>query len=260
MQIDSGVNDLWIADLQRGVRTRLTFGEAIYSGNPVWSPDGKSIAYTSASSDGRRTVIMRRASDGSGVPEQLLDSGHPDFTTNWSRDGKYLLFDRMDAVIGGVGHEQVWALPLVGERKPVFLVATGTTAAPRRHSLSPNGQWLAYSSSEAGQEDIFVVPFGGGQGKWQISPSGGTAPFWSSDGKELFYSSQPGNQLMSVAINESGGRIQFGSPQTLFANPNAQNPYFDAAPGAKKFILNRIAQQTNQPITLISNWPAELKK
>jgi eukaryotic-like serine/threonine-protein kinase len=259
MQIDAGVNDLWISDLVRRVRTRLTFGENVYSGNPAWSPDGKYIAYASAGGDGRKTTIMRRPSDGSGAPEQLLDSGHPDFPTDWSHDGKYILFDRADSVIGGVGHEQVWALPLVGERKPVFLVATGTTAYPRRHSLSPNGHWLAYSSNESGQEQIFVIPFLGGQGKWQISPAGGTEPFWSSDSKELFYLGT-GNKLESVAITEKAGSIQFGLPQTLFVNSNAQNPFFDAAPGAKKFILNRIVQQTNQPITLISNWPAELKK
>ena len=203
---------------------------------------------------------MRRASDGSGAPEKLYDGGHPDFPTDWSHDGEYLLFDRADGVIGGVGREQVWALPLLGERKPFLLVATGSTAYPRRHSISPNGRWLAYSSNEGGPEEIFVVPFGGGQGKWQISPSGGTAPFWSSDGKELFYASQPGNQLMSVAVAETGAGIQFGLPQTLLVNPNAQNPYFAGAPGGKKFLLNRVIQQTNQPITLISNWPAELKK
>jgi Tol biopolymer transport system component len=131
---------------------------------------------------------------------------------------------------------------------------------PRRHSLSPDGRWLAYVSTEAGASpEIYVIPFPSGQGKWQVSQGGNAdSPVWSSDGKELFYAA--GNSLMSVAVSQTGGDIHFGPPQKLFDNPNAQNPIVNVAPGSKKFLVARVIQQTNQPITIISNWPAELKK
>src|SRR4029077_5505253 len=190
--------------------------------------------------------------------EVLYDGKHLDLPADWSSDGKYLLFARMDSALGSVGHEQVWALPMAGKREPFFVAETGLVNLPLSPRFSPNSRWLAYSSSESGQNEVFVISFPSGHGKWQISPAGGLAPFWRSDGKELFYLA--GFTVMSVSVTESAGSIQFGSPQPLFTTPYAQNARFDAAPGAKKFLINRIAQQTNQPITIISNWTAELKK
>jgi eukaryotic-like serine/threonine-protein kinase len=258
LQIDTGMNDIWVADLKRGVRTRLTFGESTYSSYPIWSPDGKSIVYSFVSRDARSGIIYRRAADGSGPAEVLYDGKHMDVPADWSSDGKYLLFDRMDSALGSVGHEQVWALPVTVKREPFLVTETGVVALPLSPRLSPNSRWLALTSSESGQNEVFVISFPSGHGKWQISPAGGVAPFWRSDGKELFYLA--GFTVMSVSVTESAGSIQFGPPQSLFTTPYAQNARFDAAPGAKKFLVNRVAQQTNQPVTIISNWPAELKK
>ncbi|HEV2114020.1 MAG TPA: protein kinase [Terriglobales bacterium] len=258
LQIDTGVNDIWVADLNRGVRTRLTFGESTFSSYPVWSPDGKSIVYSFVSPDARSSILYRRAADGSGAAELLYDGKHLDLPEDWSSDGKYLLFARTDSGLGSVGHEQTWALPVTGKGEPFFVAENGLVALPLGPRLSPNSRWLAYTSSESGQNEVFVISFPGGHGKWQISPAGGIAPFWRSDGKELFYLA--GFTLMSVSVTESAGSLQFGPPQPLFTTAYAQNPHFDVAPDGKRFLVNRVAQQTNQPITIISNWTAELKK
>jgi Tol biopolymer transport system component len=202
----------------------------------------------------------------------LLKGEHYVVPFDWSRDGRYLLYAQYGSASSdqsssasfrgqGSSNEEIWALPLRESGKPFLVVKTGFTQAPRHHSLSPNGRWLAYTSAESGKPEVFVMPFGAGQGKWQISQDGGESPFWSSDGRELFYRpSVLGAAINAVPVSESGNTIVFGPPHTLFNESNVQRPVFDVAPGGKKFLDARVIQQTSQPITVISNWSAELKK
>jgi len=259
LQIDTGVNDIWVLDVTRKVRTRLTFGEPGFNGDPVWAPDGKSLVYD-AIAFGSLSDIYRINTDGSGPRQLLLKGEHYIVPVDWSRDGRYLLYAQYASATGS-SNEEIWALPLSGGGKPFLVVKTGFTQSPRHHSLSPNGRWLAYTSTESGQPEVFVVPFGGGQGKWQISQNGGGTPFWSSDGKELFYVPNVlGAAVNALPVSESGNTLRFGPPHTLFNESNVQHSVFDVAPGGKKFLDARVIQQTSQPITVISNWSAELKK
>jgi hypothetical protein len=116
-------------------------------------------------------------------------------------------------------------------------------------------RWVAYSSDESGRREVYVVPFHGG-GKLQVSLSGGTAPIWRNDGKELFFLS-PSLVVTAVPIGEEGGQLKLGAPQALFRTSSSQH---DVAPGGQKFLSNLVGDQGSKPITLVTNWTAELKK
>jgi eukaryotic-like serine/threonine-protein kinase len=247
MQIDTGVNDVWVLDVARGIRTRLTFGP-VSNTFPVWSVDGKWIAYTSDRNG--RSNLLRKPSDGSGAEELLLTDEQVDVTSDWSADGKYLIYSRGLSV----GDAGIWALPLEGERKPWKILPRGVE--PR---LSPDGRWLAYTSDESGAPEVYVVPFRGGQGKWQVSANGGQEPEWSKDGKELYYVDST-YSLFAVPVKDAGGALQFGAARTLVANWTAPNVFYDVAPDGKKILLDRVSQQVSQSVTVVTNFTAVLRK
>ncbi len=235
-------------DLARGVRTRLTFGP-IGNVSPIWSPDGKWIAYSSARSGG--FAICRKPSDGSGAEETLLTVADQPGLNDWSPDGKYLLYSL--PILSGPTR-QIWSLPLEGERKPSLVLERGATG-----KLSPDGRWLAYMSAESGTPQVYVVPFGGGQGKWQVSANGGTQPKWSKDGKELYYLDLTFN-LPAVPVTNAGGALQFGVAQKLVTSWSAPQVIYDVSPDGKKILLDRVEQQVSQSVTVVTNFTAGLKK
>ncbi len=244
LQIDAGVNDLWVLDLARGVRTRLTFGPIMNIG-PVWSPDGKWIAYTSRR-DSHITILRKRA-DGSGAEEQLATAGPGIITTNWSRDGRYIFYADLAGDAGGV-----WALPLEGERTPHKVLDRGVMP-----QLSPDSHWLAYVSTESGGNEVYVVGYGGAQGKWQVSAKGGQGPLWSADGKELYYI-DPIFNLIAVPVKSAGGALQFGAPHTLVPGWSAPYVFYDVAPDGKRILMDKAPQQVSQTLTVVSNFTAGL--
>jgi Tol biopolymer transport system component len=173
--------------------------------------------------------------------------------TDWSRDGKFLLYSRPLSGIGPI--RDTWSLPLEGDRKPARVLDRGGNA-----KLSPDGHWLAYQSGESGTVQVYVEAFGGGQGKWQISTNGGVMPRWSKDGKELYYF-DPAFNLFAVPINPAGGALQFGTPQTLVSNWTIPSvPLYDVSPDGKKILLDRVPQQVSQSLTVVTNFTAGLKK
>ena len=251
LTIDSGVNDVWVLHLARGVRTRLTFGPV---GNtfPVWSPDGRWIAYSSLRASG--SGIYRRAADGSGSEEMLVPA--PEGTliapNDWSRDGKTLLYSPNSYTQKEDG---IWAASVNGDRNPWQVLLHGSNAA-----LSPNGHWLAYTSAESGRKEVYVIAYGDGEGKWQVSPSGGQVPQWRADGKELFYF-DANQSLVTVSVREAGSALQFGAPQTIVSQWTILTvPFYSISADGNRFLMERVSQQVNQPITLITNFTAGLKK
>jgi Tol biopolymer transport system component len=250
--IDLGMNDIWVLDGARGVKTRLTFGP-VQNNTPVWSPDGKWIAYNSDRNG--HSTIYRKPSDGSGAEELLLTDDQVTIPSDWSGDGKTLFYDR-----GPIGNSEVWALPLDGDRKPRQVVARTPSSFTSQGSLSPDGRWLAYTSSESGTMEIYVVAFGGGQGKWQVSTNEGSNPRWSWDGKELYYFAIANRAVTAVPVKEVGGALQFGAAQVLAISPASQQGFYDVSPDGKKILLDLVSQQVNQSVTVISNFTAGLKK
>jgi Tol biopolymer transport system component len=253
LQIDTGVNDIWVLDLARGVRTRLTFGP-VSNTYPVWSPDGKWIAYTSDRNG--HSNIYRKPSDGSGAEELLLTDEQVTLSSDWSRDGKYLLYSR-----GPSGSNwEVWGLPIEGEHKPWLVVPHAANSSAGQGRLSPDGHWLAYISSESGVTELYVVAFPGGQGKWQVSTNGAVEPQWSRDGRELYYFNASSRSVIGVPVKETNGALQFGIPQSLATNPASQQGSYDVSPDSKKILLDVVSQQVSQSVTVVTNFTVGLKK
>jgi eukaryotic-like serine/threonine-protein kinase len=253
MGIDIGENDIWVLDLVRGVRTRLTFGP-IANAYPVWSPDGRWIAYTSVRNN--QSILYRKRSDGSGSEELLVagpnggaleDGLRP---SSWSHDGKDLFYTKN---LAGTQPE-IYALPLDGEHNPRLVLARGEIP-----QISPDGHWLAYVSRESGTPEVYVEAYGAGQGKWQVS-NGGQQPEWSRDGKQLYYMNLTFD-VLSVPVKEVTGALQFGAAQQLVstANMSAPQEFYDVTPDGKKILLNQIVQQVAQSVTVVTNFSSDLK-
>jgi eukaryotic-like serine/threonine-protein kinase len=248
LQIDAGMNDIWVLDLARGVRTRLTFGP-VANTFPVWSPDGKWIAYVSRRGD--LFGLYRKRSDGSGAEDVLVTADAQIAPNSWSSDGKSLIYTQRTPE----GQGQIWVLPLEGERKASMVLPRGSNG-----QLSPDGHWLAYQSSESGVNEVYVVAFGGGQGKWQVSANGGILPLWGKDGREFYY--LDGTQtLLAVPVRSAGGALEFGAPQSIVSRWTVLGqPFYDVTPDGGKILLDRVSQQVSQSITVVTNFTADLKK
>ena len=125
-------------------------------------------------------------------------------------------------------------------------------------NLSPDGRWLAYISNESGTEQIYVIPFKGGPGKWQVSTNGGVYPSWSHDGKELYFANS-GNTVWAVPVKEVAGALQLGTPEAVVKNWAAPDPYYQVSSDGKKILLYRVSQQVSDAVTVVTNFASALK-
>jgi eukaryotic-like serine/threonine-protein kinase len=254
---DPGSNnsDLWLVDLSRGVRTRFTFDPASH-GYPAWSPDEKEIAFSSTHAG--NLSMFEKAANGTGDIEPLAADGVEQLVSDWSRDGRYLAYNRLDPQTGG--GFGIWILPLFGDKKPFsFIQSQYNLLTP---TFSPDGKWIAYSSQESGRREIFISSFPGGSSKFQVSANGGSAPRWRADGKELFYISDD-NKMTAVEIQEKGGSVEIGNTQALFpvnASSSLLLPYDVTNDGKKFVVVVPVASSGAEPITLVTNWVATVKK
>ena len=264
---------IWVYDLQRDTLSRLTFGDTI-SMVPVWTPDGSRIIYSSAGGILSPNLFWIK-SDGTGTPERLTESPMQQLSYSISRDGKFLAFDQLESGASKTGRD-IWTLSLDGSDKPgwkppqpqVFL---NTPARESEPSFSPDGRWIAYSSDDTGPNEIYVRPFPGPGGKWQISSGGGVIPKWSEDGKQLFFRTlnQP-YKMMFVNYRAVGGAFQNDKPQEwspgTFENRGPTTWSSDLAPDGKRFVVlstpESIANSTakNDKFILILNAFDDLRR
>ncbi len=261
--------DIWTIDLVRNLRTRVT-SNAEAEGSPVWSPDGKRLAFASAAGpnggDPDKALLFVKSADGS-TPEDVLLQAPSTSTrpcgprqclvvpTDWSRDGQYILFT-LDGAFPATN--DIWALPLVGDRKPFPVVASGFDS--RQAVFAPDGRWIAYVSNEAGQQDVYVQPFPGSGARHRISTNGGRNPRWRADGRELFYLADDAT-MMAVPIDLTT-RFDVGVPKAVFASrAPGPNPRFAVTRDGQRFLMIARPQDatTGEALTVILNWRGERK-
>jgi Tol biopolymer transport system component/predicted Ser/Thr protein kinase len=247
----AGFNDIWVHEVSRNTDSRLTYGP-LNSTTPVWSPDGRKIAFSN-NRDGAFNLYQKNSS---GVgPDETLDKDQRIKTAkDWSHDGRYIIEEVNRSAKTGLA---VWVLPLFGDRKPFpYLEAQFDQDLPK---LSPNGQWLAYQSNETKRNEIYVQTFPTPGGKWQVSTDGGTSPVWSRDGKEIFFIGENG-KMMSVEVkNGVGNKFDSGLAKPLFDFPNGAFS-FDVSKDGRFLIPAPAEQAASAPITVVVNWAAGLKR
>jgi Tol biopolymer transport system component len=225
---------------------------------PVWSPDGLTLAFSS-NRVGGAVNLFQQAADGSGGAKQLTDTLSQTYPTSFLPDGSGLLFWEGSADTG----PDVSVLSLNGDTRSEVLVAT--PFVDRNAEVSPDGRWLAYQSNESGRYEVYVVPFPdvGSGGRWQVTTEGGTRPTWSPHGNELFYVADPGR--MMVVTVESGTTFSHGSPRMLFEdrfNTTLLSRHYDVSPDGERFLIIGDDRPTTgeavpQPV-LARNWFQEL--
>ena len=245
MAIEEQETQIWLYDLSRETLTRLTF-DGIANYNPVWTPDGKRIAFQS-SKEGRLNIFWQLA-DGSGGLERLTTSEYNNAPNSWSPDGQLLAFIEINPTTG----YDIWMLrmddPSTGSgqvrKAQPFLQTPFNEGAPR---FSPDGRWLAYISDESGRNEIYVQPYPGPGGKSQISTDGGTEPVWNPNGRELFYRS--GDKMMAVEIATQPG-FAAGKARMLFEGQYvptpATFPNYDVSPDGQRFLMLKAAEQADR--------------
>jgi Tol biopolymer transport system component len=248
-------NDIWIYELDRGVRTRMTTAEQVVV-SPLWSPDGSQILYA-ASPRTDEFLLTTIPSNGSGEKKTLYRTKERIEPSDWSRDGRYVLCDR-----GNIGAADVWAIPLADPGK-AFPVAV-SSFPQRSGQFSPDGRWVAYVSAQTGRNEIYVTPFPGGGARLQVSGSGGTQPRWSPDGRQLFYASADGN-LTVAAVEGRGARFEIKDVKPLFrvnifAGPRATLHGYAVAPDGRRFLVNNAGEAGVPRVALVANWTEDLVK
>jgi Tol biopolymer transport system component len=246
--------DLWSVEFSRAVFTRFTF-HAAPDLNPIWSPDGARVAFRS-NRDSNGDLFVKDAS-GATDEQPLLRTAMPETPTDWSRDGRFLLYARSGVQNG----QDIAALRLDATGGEVTLLETPFNEGAGK--FSPDGRWMAYVSNESGQPEVYLRPFVIVDGtpslgaKWQVSNTGGTAPRWRGDGKELFYRN-PDGAIMVADVSVDGTLVRTTLPRQLFALPLTVNNW-DVMPDGQRFlVLRSVAAPIPDPVSVVLNWQPPL--
>jgi Tol biopolymer transport system component len=252
---ETGNRDIWLMELETGSKTRFTSNPA-NDWWPAWSPDGAYIAF--ASDRTPRSSIYRKAANGSGQEELLVtppESGGA-FRPEWSTDGRTLAYS-VDKAKGG---QELWTLPMFGDRKPRPFLATEFSETALK--FSPDGKWVAYTSTESGTVEVYMRPFDD-PSKHRVSISGGSQPTWRRDGKELYYMA-PGGALMAAEIG-LGKPLKVTSTKVLFrpCTSSGADPVFPdyaMTPDGARFLLSCESQGVKKrAITVAVQWKEMVK-
>ena len=246
----------WTYDTARDTLTRLTF-DGTQNDAPMWSPDGTRIAVRS-NREGAPGSIFWQMADGSGGQERLTTATQAaDTPQSFSPDGQLIAFFRTDPKT----QRDIWVASVKDRKRSLFLGTPATEGAPR---FSPDGRWMAYVSDESGRAEIYVQPYPGPGGKWQISTDGGIEPAWNPNGRELFYRS--GNRVMAVPVTTQP-TFSAGRPTMLFEGGYLASPFpntgvtYDVTPDGQRFLMIKDAQTASATqINVVVNWFEELKR
>jgi tRNA A-37 threonylcarbamoyl transferase component Bud32/dipeptidyl aminopeptidase/acylaminoacyl peptidase len=253
--VRGAAEDVWVKQLPAGTFSRVTFGDSLHN-RVSWSADGRSVIYLAGSQTGGLPAITR--ADGTGTP-QILYGGPMSFgQTVQSRDGRWLLLRR---VVSEPGNGDIYVLKAGDSAAKPLLTSPARELSP---ALSPDGRWLAYTSTESGQPEVYVRPFPDvGSAKWQVSLSGGNTPVWAHSGRELFY--LDGNLAMvsvtvqpGAAFAVTGHRVLFPAQGYSYAGGY---PTYDVSPDDSRFVMIRsVAPSAETEMVLVQHWAEELKR
>jgi eukaryotic-like serine/threonine-protein kinase len=244
--------DIWIYDIARKALSKLTFGGL--NRTPLWSPDGKTIAFTKRTKDGKPRVYTKPY-DGSGDETEIFSAEYRLYLDFWSRDGKFLMVDYM----AQNAQSDLLVLPLTGDRKPSMYL--DSKRDEYESSMSPDGKWVSYVSDESGSYQIYVRSFPGKEGKWQISTDVAEEPRWSPDGTMLYY--RKNSQIMAVPVS-TAATFSAGVPTVLFNGFPAMNVdsgiSYDITSDGKYFVTTQPVRGTSyKNIAVVLHWADEIK-
>ena len=259
--------DVWVYAWERDTISRVTF-DTMDDRSPVWTPDGRRIGFASRRGDKATFNLFWQRADGTGEAERLTESENAQSPTSWHPSGSYLAYEELNPQTG----QDIMILPLKGDEasgwKPGKATAfLNSPFVEGQAAFSPDGRWLAYVANESGQLEVYVRPFPGPSGKWQVSASGGTLPTWSRSRKELFYRAADGTLMLAAYAAEgdslhaekprqwSPGRVPMPilGPRTFDLHPDGQRIAVLKAAGEQ-------AQDKSAHVVLIQNFFDELRR
>jgi dipeptidyl aminopeptidase/acylaminoacyl peptidase/predicted Ser/Thr protein kinase len=254
----SAGNAVWVVE-ENSLASRVTSQGTGFL-FPIWSPDGQNMALTIRSPE---LNLFRMGSNGSGDPERLTQSPNVQFVADWSRDGRSILFHEQ-----GPGSQwDLWVLRVtpqgvLEETMPRPYLRGPSNESFGRFSPEPNPRWVAYQSDETGRYEVYIQAFPVPHGKFHISARGGSFPTWGPDGRELYYEALD-NKLIAVSLKFRADSVEPSAWRELFVLPPSQSgagtPPYDIAPDGKRFLV-RVEVQNDPGLTLVTNWPALIKK
>jgi len=252
----NGGSTIWIFDLRSNVRSRFTFGNGMNT-TPAWSPDGSQVEFASSRS-GAFNVYVKPIT-GAAEEKQVHATPEDERPQSWSPDGRFLILDSRPQA--RQNSPEISILPLTGDGKPFsYLNASYSNSGGQ---VSPDGRWLAYVSNESGRTEVYVTAFPQAKGKWQVSSTGASTPRWRRDGRELFFCQTDGI-LMAAEVTAEKDSFMVGSVKPLSERRVFQTFYaatYDVFPDGQRFIMDAVKPEAiHAPLTLVTNWTAELKK
>ena len=250
LTVVGATSDVYVYDLTRNAFNRFTTEGWNY--RPVWTPDGKRIIYQRGAAQNQSQIVSQLA-DGSGGDEVLSTNDAAQWPSTLSSDGKVLTFQQNDPETG----MDLYILPLDGDRQPYSWLKTKFNEWGS--AISRDGKWIAYTSDESGQYEVYVRPFSGSGGKRQISVAGGEEVTWSPDGHSLFY--REGQRWMSVAVKTQPD-FSAETPKAMFEGPylNVPGVSYDVAPDGQRFMMleESVKQPPTTRLNVVLNWFEEL--
>ena len=250
---ETGAGDIWIYDLERGVRSRFTFDPS-EDVTAVWAPDGQQLFW--ASSRVADFDIFAKNVDGAETDREVLVSDVVQIPMSVSPDGRYLAYWRGSGA--GTAESDLRLLSLEGDGEPIDLVVSEFNEGAAQ--ISPDGRWFAYGSDESGQFEVYVTSFPEPGRKWQVSAEGGAQPRWRANGRELYFLT-PTAKMMVADVDPSGSGFTVGEVMELFDAPRMPLSGFDydVSSDGQRFLMNTVGDSAFEPITLVVNWTAELE-
>ena len=231
--------DIWIYDAKTGQRTRFT-SEPADENWLIWSADGTRVVLNSFAAD--RLELFEAPARSIDLHTTLLKDPVAKWPVSWSRDGRFVLF----VTNGPATSNDIWVLPLTGDRQPYPYLRT--EASENWAAFSPDGKWVAFSSTVSGQIEVYVSRFPSTGQRWRVSADGGSQARWRRDGSEIFYLA-PDRKVIAAAVTITGDQFTLNGYDPLFEIRHPYGAYhaFDVTEDATRFLVNTLVVSPGPP-------------